>query len=297
MLAAQEPADRSRSRVVLSCETSGRSAMLPCSFQPPPSSTLQLFMPQNGAASLRSPRQVRSGRMCCMSWMSSSEAYSQTSMHGKLLSSDAPACASGYNNIDVEAAAACGIPVTNGPGVNSASVAEAALMSILMIARRVRNLAEQASKSQCLSFVRLVWLVGSVASHSRPTSSQLAFPLPSQVVEQQETFRRQGIGFPLGTQLAGKTLGIIGMGNIGVAASCMHVRKVNASCSGLRLRSWYSGKRLARSAAALDMVVMGITSSSSRADLEAVLRIADVISIHCPLTPATRNLIGCAANL
>lgn len=45
----------------------------------------------------------------------------------------------GYNNIAIEAAAACGIPVTTGPGVNAASVAEGALMSMLMIARRVRT--------------------------------------------------------------------------------------------------------------------------------------------------------------
>jgi hypothetical protein len=42
---------------------------------------------------------------------------------------------------------------------------------------------------------------------------------------------------------------------------------------------------------------MGTTSSSSRADLEAVLRTADVISIHCPLTPATRGLMGCAGKI
>ena len=43
----------------------------------------------------------------------------------------------GYENIDMAAAVECGIPVTNGPGINSASVAEAALMTILMLARKV----------------------------------------------------------------------------------------------------------------------------------------------------------------
>ena len=42
------------------------------------------------------------------------------------------------------------------------------------------------------------------------------------------------------------------------------------------------------------MTVVGTTSRSSRSDLEAVLRVADVISVHCPLTPATHELIGCA---
>ena len=56
-------------------------------------------------------------------------------------------------------------------GVNAASVAEAALMMVLMLARRVP--------------------------------------------EQLQTFAERGLGSPLGMQLAGKTLGIIGMGAIG----------------------------------------------------------------------------------
>ena len=62
-------------------------------------------------------------------------------LHTKLYRTDLTLTASslpGYNNIAVEAAAARGIPVTTGPGVNSASVAEGALMSVLMIARKVR---------------------------------------------------------------------------------------------------------------------------------------------------------------
>lgn len=59
-------------------------------------------------------------------------------------------------------------------GVNAASVAESALMTLLMLAKRVR--------------------------------------------EQHTTFQQRGLGRPLGTQLAGKTLGIVGMGAIGDVA-------------------------------------------------------------------------------
>ncbi len=38
--------------------------------------------------------------------------------------------------------------------------------------------------------------------------------------------------------------------------------------------------------------VLGVTSSSSRADLEHLLASSHVVSLHCPLTPATRGLIG-----
>ena len=46
---------------------------------------------------------------------------------------------SGYNNIAIEAAEARGIPVCTCPGVNAASVAEGALMMMLMLARRVHE--------------------------------------------------------------------------------------------------------------------------------------------------------------
>ena len=45
----------------------------------------------------------------------------------------------GYNNIDIEAAQARGVPVCTSPGYNAASVAEGALMMMLMLARRVHE--------------------------------------------------------------------------------------------------------------------------------------------------------------
>jgi phosphoglycerate dehydrogenase-like enzyme len=42
----------------------------------------------------------------------------------------------------------------------------------------------------------------------------------------------------------------------------------------------------------MGMSVLGVSSSSPRADLETLLRNAHVISLHCPLTPATTGLLG-----
>lgn len=53
-----------------------------------------------------------------------------------------------------------------------------------------------------------------------------------------------------------------------------------------------AGTRLAKTAEAIGMVVMGLNSKSSRSDLEAMLQVADVVSLHCSLTPKTHNLIG-----
>ena len=45
----------------------------------------------------------------------------------------------GYNNIDIEAAQARGVPVCTSPGYNAASVAEGAMMMMLMLVRRVHE--------------------------------------------------------------------------------------------------------------------------------------------------------------
>ena len=130
--------------------------------------------------------------------------------------------ASGLDNVDMEAAHRRGIPVCNAPGVNAASVAEAALMSLLLLARRFSAL--------------------------------------------QRSFAERRIGHPLGTQLCGKTLGLVGgAGQI--------------------------GRRLGAAASALGMRVLSVGSSSDDAAWEALLRESDAISLHCPLSPATRHLI------
>jgi len=208
--------------------------------------------------------------------------------------------------------------LTTGPGVNAASVAEGALMSMLMIARRVRHLGVRPVQHCTPATARLKLRACRAA--------QLHGAL--QVGEQQETFRQRGIGFPMGTQLAGKTLGIIGMGNIGVVRrpslrrTAARERRAAMRMPQTRLRGtrrrvtivacccccghasmadlswhWAAGRRLARAAEALDMTVVGTSSRSSRDELEALLSAADVISVHCPLTPATQDLIGCECEI
>jgi len=53
-----------------------------------------------------------------------------------------------------------------------------------------------------------------------------------------------------------------------------------------------AGQHVASVATAMGMKILSTRSSSSRADLEALLRVSDVISVHCPLTEHTRGLLG-----
>jgi lactate dehydrogenase-like 2-hydroxyacid dehydrogenase len=81
--------------------------------------------------------------------------------------------------------------------------------------------------------------------------------------------------FMLGTGLAGKTLGIVGLGRI--------------------------GREVARLAGAFDMRVVYASRSEvagaqyPRLELGELLATADVVSLHCPLVPETRHLIDARA--
>ena len=56
------------------------------------------------------------------------------------------------------------------------------------------------------------------------------------------------------------------------------------------------GKALARLAEAFDMTVLAtdMVPAPGLVDLETVLKGSDIVSLHCPLTPQTRNMIGAA---
>lgn len=146
--------------------------------------------------------------------------------------------ATGYNIIDTEAAARQGVVVANIPAYSTMSVAQMAFAHILNITNHVASYAREVADSKwtnCPDFC--FW------------DSAL-------------------------TELAGKTMGIVGLGNTGMAT--------------------------ARIAVALGMKVVAMTSKSADtlpegitpAPLDDVLASADVVSLHCPLTPSTRHLIN-----
>ncbi|MEZ4363037.1 MAG: NAD(P)-dependent oxidoreductase [Kofleriaceae bacterium] len=85
----------------------------------------------------------------------------------------------------------------------------------------------------------------------------------------QAAFRAREIGAPLGRELAGRTLGVIGPGG--------------------------SGQALATRARALGMDVQFLARGASEPERDAFFSSCDVFSVHCPLTPETRGLIGARA--
>ena len=82
----------------------------------------------------------------------------------------------------------------------------------------------------------------------------------------QRAFAERRIGVPLGIELSGRTLGIIGMGRAGTA--------------------------LAERARALGMTVIGLGRDTDRLRFFSA---CDAVSIHCPLTAETRGLVDAAA--
>jgi glyoxylate reductase len=143
----------------------------------------------------------------------------------------------GYNNIDVAAATRRGIVVTNTPDVLTDATADLTWALILAGARRV------------------------VEGDRWTRSGQWPGWAPTQM---------------LGTDVTGKTLGIIGMGRIG--------RAVAQRAQGFRMPVLYASHRPCSSP-------LGVSTWIHR-PLEEVLTRADFISLHVPLSDTTRHLIG-----
>jgi len=154
----------------------------------------------------------------------------------------------GVNNIPVAEYTQRGIPVFNAPGANSNAVAELVIVGMLLAARNI---------VPALNFVRE--LKGSDDSLN----------------EQIENEKKHFAGF----ELSGKTLGVLGLGAIGV--------------------------KVANSSAALGMNIIGfdpfmslenawkLTSSAEQAlSIDDLTSRSDLISLHIPLNDKTKNLIS-----
>jgi glyoxylate reductase len=85
--------------------------------------------------------------------------------------------------------------------------------------------------------------------------------------------------FLLGSSLKGKTLGIVGMGGIGQATAR------RAKAFGMEIV--YQSRSEIDPAIAAEL-------GARRVELDELLAISDVVSLHCPYGPATHHLIGAA---
>jgi len=147
----------------------------------------------------------------------------------------------GFNNIDVSAARTLDIAVTNTPHVLGDATADLTLLLMLMVARDV--------------FPRAVEM-----------HTQSCFPGWSP---------RYG----LGVDLAGRTLGIVGFGDIGRRVA------LRARALGMHVIALTSFSELAAQAAPTEMPI-------ERYPEAEFLARTDVLSLHCPLTPATRGWLN-----
>ena len=147
----------------------------------------------------------------------------------------------GHDNIDVPACAARGVVVTNTPGVLTNATADIAFALILMATRRLGE-GERLIRS------------------GEPWSWNMFFLL--------------------GTGIQGKTLGIVGLGQIGKAVA----RRARA----FGLEIVYAGRHRADDGTESEL-------GARRLPLEELLSTADIVSLHCPLNAETRSLIDAAA--
>lgn len=143
-------------------------------------------------------------------------------------------CATGTNNIDLDAARERDIPVKNVAGYTGTSLAQHTIALLLALATRWHQYSEDVNNGR--------W-------SQSPVFCRLDYPV---------------------MELAGKTLGIIGYGDL--------------------------GQKVARLGEALGMRVLVAASftgeqKAGRVPLEQLLAESDVISLHCPLTGETEMLV------
>ena len=144
----------------------------------------------------------------------------------------------GYNNIDVEAATKRGIYVTNTPGILTDTTADAAFALLMAAARRV--------------------------------------PEADRHIRAKGWIHAWGPKMYIGSDIHGKTLGILGMGRIGSAM----VKRAKGFSMDVVYHDVYRREDLEEE--------LGITYMPR----DEVIRSADFLSLHVPLTPETQHMMG-----
>lgn len=144
----------------------------------------------------------------------------------------------GFDNVDVVAANKRGIIVCNTPGVASESVAEHTFAMILALSKKLREQDKYVREGKYKK-----WNPNLFVTH----------------------------------QVWGQTIGIIGLGRIGMFVGQM-------ASGGLRMKIVYNDTKRSED--------FELLTGAKFSGVEEILKEADIVSLHVPLTEQTRHLIG-----
>ena len=149
--------------------------------------------------------------------------------------------ATGYNVVDVDAAANLDILVTNIPAYSTDSVVQNTFAHILAMANRVEHYTMQNRKGR--------W-------SASPDFVYWDTPL---------------------MELAGKTMGIVGLGAIGMRVALL------ARCFGMEVYAYTS------------KASSDLPEGIQKTTFEGLLAVSDILSLHCPLNHSTREIINASS--
>ena len=149
--------------------------------------------------------------------------------------------ATGYNVVDVDTASDLDIIVTNIPAYSTDSVVQMTFAHILTMTNRVEHYTQQNRNGR--------WSYN-------PDFVYWDTPL---------------------IELAGKTMGIVGLGNIGMKVAQL------ARCFGMEV--------FALTSKASSLLPEGIQKTT----FEGLLSVSDILSLHCPLNRSTREIINASS--
>ena len=156
-------------------------------------------------------------------------------------------CGAGVNNIPIDRCSDAGIVVFNTPGANANGVKELAIAAILMASRDIVG---------GIDFARGLKGTEGVAKAVEAGKSQFA-----------------------GCEIAGKTLGVIGLGAIGgmVAGIATHLKMQVVGCDPYISvdGAWHLNHHVTQAAT-----------------YEDIYKTCDYITLHVPATPTTKNMIN-----
>jgi glyoxylate reductase len=148
--------------------------------------------------------------------------------------------AAGIDNIDIDACTSRGIPVGNTPGVMTEATADITFALILAVVRRLPESSSDAREGRWEKWTPTGWL---------------------------------------GADLNGSTIGIIGMGKIGMAVAR------RARGFGMQVVYWEPARSSEKEK----------LTDAKYLPFDKLLSTSDIVTIHCPLNDSTRGLIDATA--